>query len=609
MTQLLIFCVLSFISSLLFIRLIRTIAYKKKWLAKVQSNKWHTKPIALHGGVGFFIPIFILGIIASILFAEAQEKIILTALFAGTLGMFLVGLLDDIYSFRPSTKLISQVLCASFFILGGGYFNLTDTTFIDLLITYLWFIGIINAINLLDNMDGLASGISIIAGVVLFSLALLSGLNPLTPAPLLTIIMVSAMLAFWLFNRFPATIFMGDSGSLFLGYFLAAMAIPSVLNHNFELSGTYSMMVILIPATVLAIPIFDTTLVTIARKFSGQKISQGGVDHSSHRLVGLGFSESTSINILYFQAGIGGIVAVLMIIYPHLAWMLFLGFIVYLLLIGIYLGRIKVYPQTDQTDKWTPIISNVMFKKRAGEVFLDFILISLSYSVSIVLLSAVIPKYMFFFKESLPIIILTTIPIFFLQGVYRGVWHLIAIEDVFVIVRAVLLSTIASYGAIRLLFENTALLNIFYIYGITLFVMIIGARLSMRLFDMLVNQHTLNKRPYDILLYGAGIAGKLTVDEILRNAEYYNLRPIGFIDDDKGKVGRHIAGIKVIGESNMIPKIFNKHPNIKEVWISSRHIDPTLLQPFTSLFKSKNIILKKFNFDVISITHPGTPSK
>ena len=601
MTALIYYSSLSFLTSLIFVWIIRQLARKYNWLAKIQTNKWHKKPVALHGGVGFFLPIFILGIVVSFIFSETREKPILVALFAGSSVMFLTGLLDDIYVIKPSTKLISQVLCASFFILGGGHFNITEIIFIDLLITYLWFIGIINALNLLDNMDGLAAGIAIIAGLVLFTLTRLSGLDPLTPAPLLTIIMVTSVLAFWLFNRFPATIFMGDSGSLFLGYFLAALAIPSVLNHSFELRGTYSMMAILIPATVLAIPIFDTTLVTIARKFSGRKISQGGVDHSSHRLVGLGFSESMSINILYFQACIGGIVAVLMILYPHLAVMFFVGFILYLLLVGIYLGKIKVYSQTEPTDKWTPIISEVMFKRRAGEVLLDFILISLSYSISVVIVRPALLDHMLFFKESLPLIILTTIPLFAFQGVYRGLWHLIAIEDVFVMLRAVFFSTILSYGLVRIVFENKITIGFFFVYGVIVFVMIIGSRLSMRLFDMFVNQHDLKKRPHDILLYGAGIAGKLTVDEILRNPKYGDLRPIGFVDDDKDKHGRHIAGIKVLGESRSIPKILNKYPNIKEIWISSRHIDDDNIKVFETLFRDKNISLKKFYFDVLPI--------
>src|SRR5207253_5760429 len=135
-------------------------------------------------------------------------------------------------------------------------------------LTYLWFVGITNAINMLDNMDGLASGVVIIASITLVVLAWPSD-GTLPEAVSLAALLAAAMFGFWWHNRSPAAIFMGDSGSLFSGYVLAALAVPSSLNGFFGLSRRGALapiLAVLIPVTVLAVPIFDTTLVTVTRR-------------------------------------------------------------------------------------------------------------------------------------------------------------------------------------------------------------------------------------------------------------------------------------------------------------------------------------------------------
>ena len=160
----------------------------------------------------------------------------------------------------------------------------TDSAIINIALTAFWLIGITNAINLLDNMDGLAAGISAIAAL---SLAVGFGASGQTYEILLLSIFAGALVGFLVFNFNPASIFMGDCGSMFIGFFLAS----SVLLNQIGGRSRGIVSVLAVPALILFVPIFDTTFVTVLRKIWGRKASQGGRDHTSHRLVALGLSE------------------------------------------------------------------------------------------------------------------------------------------------------------------------------------------------------------------------------------------------------------------------------------------------------------------------------
>ncbi len=343
----------AFIASLVSVWALRELAIKNNWLAAPREDRWHTKPTALHGGVGFY-PVFFFGfLILFIIELSAVEgnpfdlwlehswvKQSL-ALLIGSLTMFVLGWLDDLKHFKPVTKLLFQLLAASLYINAGGVIALTGFDLINIGITYFWFIGITNAVNMLDNMDGLSSGVVIIS---VLSLILLMGPQT-TDAPFAmsaAVILIGALLGFLVFNYPPAGIFMGDSGSLSIGFILAALAIPGEYNGLAVLAESETVfgpiLAILIPATVLAVPILDTTLVTLTRKWRAQKASQGGRDHSSHRLVMLGFSQRKTLWILYTLAMFGGLNALGMQSYPEHSLILFGAFIVAVILFGALSG-------------------------------------------------------------------------------------------------------------------------------------------------------------------------------------------------------------------------------------------------------------------------------
>jgi UDP-GlcNAc:undecaprenyl-phosphate GlcNAc-1-phosphate transferase len=272
--------------SVLFTYLTREFARKFGYIAKPKSDRWHKKPTAMLGGVS----IFLTTIIVSLLFAE--QTIASLIILGSSSFLFIVGLIDDIYHIKPYQKLFGQIIGVAMVISGGLALSSnspdslnsvlipmwTGSQVVNILITSFWLIGITNAINLLDNMDGLAAGISAIATI---SLALGFASSGQMPELLMVSIFVGALIGFLVFNFNPASIFMGDCGSMFIGFFLAS----SVLLTQVGGRSRSLLLVLAVPVLVLFVPIFDTTFVTILRKIWGRKASQGGRDHTSHRLV------------------------------------------------------------------------------------------------------------------------------------------------------------------------------------------------------------------------------------------------------------------------------------------------------------------------------------
>ena len=161
---------LVFGTSVLLTATMRRVALRRGWVARPSADRWHQVSTALHGGVGIFVPFFIASLIFVLGWPEELRSAtpplsfpLAYAFLAGVLGMFLFGLLDDVYHFKPATKFVCQLLAANAFIFAGGVLGVTGFLPVDLLLTYFWFIGITNALNMLDNMDGLEAGVAIIA--------------------------------------------------------------------------------------------------------------------------------------------------------------------------------------------------------------------------------------------------------------------------------------------------------------------------------------------------------------------------------------------------------------------------------------------------------------
>src|SRR6476659_10141564 len=315
----------SFALALILTPLVRAFARRFSFVAAPKSDRWHKKPTAMLGGAVVWLaviityPIFISG-------TTYGKEILLASTF-----LFLVGLVDDLIHIKPYQKLIGQILGSAYVVYYGLSLPWSGSALLNMALAIFWLIGITNAINLLDNMDGLAAGIAIIAAGFLAVSFINTG--QLVEAYML-MAFGGALLGFLVYNSNPASIFMGDCGSMFVGFFLASSALVNV-------SGGRSrslLPVLAVPILVLFIPIFDTTFVTVLRKLSGRAASQGGSDYTSHRLVARGMSERHAVWMLYGFAALSGLLAlVVQRARLDVSLAVIAAFTILLTLIGVYL--------------------------------------------------------------------------------------------------------------------------------------------------------------------------------------------------------------------------------------------------------------------------------
>jgi len=295
-------------------------------VATPAADRWHAAPTPLLGGVAIFTAV----ILTSLALLDLNTA--MRGLLAGASALFLLGLLDDLRPFKPHVKFFGQLLVACALIGMGLQLHLTDYPLLNLFITLVWIVGITNAFNLLDNMDGLAAGIAIVATGFRLTFFLMDG-N--TSEAALAAILIGALFGFLIFNWNPASIFMGDAGSLFVGCTVAGLNLLGDWPYS---RGTMSVMVL--PVMILLVPIFDTTFVTITRTLRGRPISIGGRDHTSHRLVALGLSEPKAVIFLYGIAIFSGLIALFSYRYGLSYSVTFITLLlIALILLGVYIGR------------------------------------------------------------------------------------------------------------------------------------------------------------------------------------------------------------------------------------------------------------------------------
>jgi UDP-GlcNAc:undecaprenyl-phosphate/decaprenyl-phosphate GlcNAc-1-phosphate transferase len=273
------------------------------------ERKIHTSPIPRLGGLAIWIALWAVALIAAR--SIPSDSVVgpsstipeLAAIFAGATVILLVGMADDRRGgMTPFAKLTGQFVACSTLLAFGIHVTAFGIPWVDIPLTYLWVIGLTNALNLLDNMDGLSAGATSIAGAFFFLLAVLNGQILVA---LLAAALVGSCLGFLIYNYNPATIFMGDTGSLSLGFILSVLGMKLQIHHSHDLS-------FLIAALVLSVPIFDTGFVIWRRLREGRRITQGGKDHTSHRLVRLGLNQKQAVWALYaasFAAGLAALVA------------------------------------------------------------------------------------------------------------------------------------------------------------------------------------------------------------------------------------------------------------------------------------------------------------
>jgi len=571
--------------------LVRNISTRCGWVVSPRRDRWHKRPTASFGGIAIYVTVVLL----SVLIVDLTHEI-RTILLASSL-LFFVGLIDDVLNIKPYQKLLGQIAGALIVVGSGLVLQWTDSLLVNSAITFLWIVGITNAINLLDNMDGLAAGISSIAALFIGISLYFSG-SP--DAISLISIFIGALLGFLIFNFNPASIFMGDCGSLFIGFFLAtSMLISQSAGRS---RGVIS--VLAVPVFTFLVPIFDTTLVMVLRKLNGKGISVGGRDHTSHRLVALGLSEKKTVLLLYSLAFISGLLALsLNNLKLSQSIALITLFSLVLTLIGIYLAKVKVYENEGNLQNAAyAFLIDISHKRRIFEIFLDILLIALSYYGAFIVLFGSIDddsEKWNFFMSTLPLITAAKLSSLLLFGVYRGIWRYTTVSDLVKFAKAVVFGLILSIALIFLIYDQKAFArSIFIMDAILLFGAISFSRLMFRVLRHLL-PYPVRKDSRKVLIYGAGDGGEMVLREIRNNPEL-NYLPVGFIDDDPTKQGKTIHGLRVFGSNGMLADTCRRN-GVQEILISCRNIKPENLQRVKRFCRVENIALRKMELKLEDI--------
>jgi UDP-GlcNAc:undecaprenyl-phosphate GlcNAc-1-phosphate transferase len=298
--------ILAFSTSLLLSTILTPFVIRLGIVDHPKDSRWHSHPVALLGGIAIFVS-FLISILVNIelsCLTDNNSKNI-TVLICSFL-IFLVGLADDLKTMSVKVKFGFQIFIASISVAFGIKSNIFSMSWINFLFTLIWIIGIVNAVNLLDNMDGLAAGISSIAAIFVFVISMQKG-ESLTPV--LAAALLGGCIGFLFFNFNPAKIFMGDCGSMFLGFILAVLVIDSKSHSSGAMFNN-----LLVPFLILGVPIFDTCLVIFLRVTNGRMPWKGGKDHSSHRLASLlNGKERIAVLILYVIGILSGLSALIIL--------------------------------------------------------------------------------------------------------------------------------------------------------------------------------------------------------------------------------------------------------------------------------------------------------
>jgi UDP-GlcNAc:undecaprenyl-phosphate GlcNAc-1-phosphate transferase len=307
-------------------------------VARPAADRWHRAPIPLLGGVAIAATT-VAGVVAT---SGGDHALIVLAL-AG-LAMAAVGLIDDVRPLSPGLKLLGEMVIAAAVLWLGLALHLTGVVVLDALITLVWIVGITNAFNLLDNMDGLAAAIAIVtAGFRLWLFARDGDAGGAGTA----VVFLGALTGFLVRNFPPARIFMGDAGSLFTGFFLAAL--PLTAADPPDPRGGLAAFVV--PVLLVSVPLFDTAFVTTTRAVAGRSIVVGGRDHTSHRLVAIGWTERQTVLLLAALSVVAGAIAVLSYRLAVLHVIALLALLVAgLVALGVVLSRVRTVPS------WTDAI-------------------------------------------------------------------------------------------------------------------------------------------------------------------------------------------------------------------------------------------------------------
>lgn len=550
-----------------------------------RPDRWHRHPTPTFGGIG---------IIAGIAVGAAAGGGMTTAaapILAAVAALFVIGYYDDLAPLSALAKMVNSLAVAAFFVLALTTVRSTPAQAALAIAAIVWFGGLDNAVNLLDNMDGLAGGVVAIAAAAL-ALTFFSELGPHVVA--VPVALAGALVGFLGWNRHPAKLFMGNCGSLAIGGLVAATGLTAVAR-----AGTVTSAVAV--ALIFIVPLVDTTFVVLLRRLAGRSTTRGNVDHMSHRLVAAGFSEPGAVGLLYAIGALGAAAGYSIHVYGVSAWPLAAAVAIGVLMMALYLARLPAYAGQDfqalQAAPFAPMLADLTFRWHAGEVLLDLVLIAISYYAAYRLrfegeaLATFLPG----FAMSLPAILGCQLAALYVSGLYSRMWTTFGLHDVSTVLRGVAAGSVFSVLSVTYLFKFERFSRgVFVIDAVLLTAAILATRSSFRIFGRIAARSSPHQTR--VAIYGAGARGQLLVREMMASGTW-GRNPVVFIDDDAAKRGQRIMGIPVKGTIEELAAVMARL-RIEEVVLSSPAIGDDVEARVRALCAPREVAVRRLRLDI-----------
>lgn len=553
---------------------------------------------------------------ADLWFAQGQGIAFLVAL----LAMVALGIWDDLKSLSAGRKFLFQLLISSAVYAAGFRISILSNPFgtpglelhfLEYAVTVLWLVGITNAVNLIDGLDGLASGISLIACLTIAPIALLTH-DP--GSAILALILAGALLGFLRYNFNPARIFLGDSGSLGLGFALAMLSVRSSTKAS-------TVFALAIPLLALGLPIMDTLLSMIRRflrTILSNNVKAGSLrerlkamfvpdrSHIHHRLIARGLSHRTAVLVMYVVSCLLGAGA-LAITFSNSAGA---SYILLAVGIAVVIGiRQLRYNEMAilRNGMLLPLYDREFLNRDTFRGFLDLGFIISSFWIANFLSDGATFGAPFSSGsiESIALVATVQFTVLLLTGLYRETAQHISLRDALRITRSVMLAVPAGYVAMRVMGVSggaapptSVILNFYFLLSAIL--------ISRASFNILVH---LSKPTPDgsprVLLYGAGPNGLMVLERVLQG-DLRRLTPVGFIDENPLLEGKCVQGYPVYGGHWKIERVLRKF-HVDEILFVEDHVLPEIQKRIQKLAQSYGVALRRITMTLETVNHPSGP--
>lgn len=524
--------------------------------AAPSADRWHERETPLVGGLGIFAGL-LAGAFVAVATGALEPSSELWGVLAGCALLFLAGLVDDLYALPAWAKLGAQLGAAAIVLTSGLTVELIASDWIAVPLGVIWLVGMTNAFNLLDNMDGLAATLAAIAAGY-FALDAVT-VHPNDTVLVLALSLALACVGFLRFNlsvHGRAKAFMGDSGSQVLGFAVACFGLLT----SYKVAGSTAA-TLLLPILILAVPILDTTLVTVVRLLEGRPVHQGGRDHASHRLVYHGLSEKRSVVLLALVAAALGGTSFAYSVLNNTLVTLFGVLLTFALLVQFA----SLLSDADR-DRSSGTSFFAVHRRRFVEVVVDFALICAAFLAAYLLRvegeGTVTQR--FIFTTALPILLVSRYLAFIPFGLYRGVWRYAGARDAVAVVAAVVTSEFVAFGVLAATRDLGDFPKSVFVIDALICIVLVGAS---RFWERaaargLSSFHSTRRRT---LIVGAGRGGRSLLREL---RETPGEHVVGFVDDDPRLRRRRLQGVPVVGGTAEIARVLERtRPDIVLVTI------------------------------------------